>query len=38
MAGKKKPSSRETFLLDDQYLLAIEQGGLPAQWPVCTGH
>jgi hypothetical protein len=30
MAGTNRPSSRETFPLDDRYVLAIEQGGLAA--------
>jgi hypothetical protein len=38
MTGTYRPSRRETFLLDERYVLSIEQGVLPAEWLVHTGH
>jgi hypothetical protein len=36
MANMYRPSIREVSLPDGQYVPANNQGGFPAQWPVCT--
>jgi hypothetical protein len=36
MAGMYRPLIREVSPPDSQYVPAINQGGLPARWPVCT--
>jgi hypothetical protein len=38
MASMYRPLIREVTPPNGRYVPAIDQGGHPAQWPVCTGH
>jgi hypothetical protein len=38
MASMYRPSIREVSPRNGWYIPAIDQGDLPAQWPVCTSH